>query len=251
MSVDIHFSGRLGNNLIQYSFGRIVAEHYGYALTIKDDNHVKAFPRVTDIDGFRVNENLTEYNDTVNKTIGLEHILSNNKHRKIVIRGYWQKARFYVNHRHDIRNWCWLPDSDRKNEVLDNDVILHIRREDYLLAKSDLNFSYYDQAISELKPERIWIVGIGIDDVVRNHFDKYKPIYANTSEIDDFRLMQCFKNVIMSNSTFCWMSSFISHRAEIVYYPQPVSGYWSADQEQNLFIPGFHRLIKGVKVGNP
>lgn len=251
--IEIHFSGRMGNCLFQYSFGRIIADQLGYSLYIQGNNHATEFPNVENITGRTEFGNPTiEYNDTLQFHIKPKDILNNGRpNHKIVIKGYWQKSEFYINYRDKIKEWCYLPESQHKDQIGEKDIILHIRREDYIDAKSDLNFSYYDTCLSQVDYDRVYIIGPVLDQPVKNYFQKYNPVYLDTgSAIEDFKLMKCFKNIILSNSTFCWMASFVSDEAEKVFYPEPVSGYWSPSQQQKLFISGFHTLIQNVQIGN-
>lgn len=249
--VELEFSGRTSNCLIQYCFGRIVAEHFGYALTFTGNNHAGEFPGVLPIGGKRIQNPVSEYNDTVTKQVHLRDILNDRTPRKILLRGFWQKSDFYLEHRQKMREWCRLPDSKYKSRIQPDDVVLHIRREDYLESKSDLNFSYYDRALEMCAPYgQVYIIGAGIDQVVRNYFANYNPVYSFETHIEDFKLLQCFKKVIMSNSSFAWMGAFLSEAAKEIFYPEPIVGYWSKDQDQKLFIRGEHTKIENVGTGN-
>lgn len=247
----VNFWGRLGNNLIQYALARVISNELGYNIQIAGDNHTSSFNCVVNInDKQSINQPSITFNDVDNPGITLQQILDEGRGKRIELIGFWQKADFYKQYRQQLKEWMFVPKSDYGQYIdRDNDVILHIRRADYSEANSVLSFDYYDHCLSQLNFNKLQIVGDGIDDRVRNHFQKYNPAYFNGSAFEDFKFIMCFKNVILSNSTFCWMASFLSDNAEKVFYPEPVSGYWSMSQNQRLFIEGFHTKIENVQVG--
>lgn len=247
-----NYSGRTANNLFQYVIGRIVADHFDSNLTFNGNNHIPGeFNCNPILNRNNFINNMTVYNDTVNKDVSLEDIFNTRRESKIILVGYWQKSKFYTPYRNQMKQWFALPESRYVTAVRDTDMLIHIRREDYILCKSDLNFSYYDECIRRERPSRVFVTGNGIDQFTRRYFTtKYNCVIINESPIEDFKLIKLFKRVVLSNSTFCWMASFLSDKAEKVYFPEPVSGYWSKLEQQNLFIDGFHTKIDNIPIGN-
>lgn len=247
-----NYSGRTANNLFQYAIGRIVADHFNTSLTFNGNNHIpQEFNANQILNRESFNDNEFYYNDTIWKDIKLQDILNTKPRSKIILAGYWQKSEFYTPYRNQMKQWFALPESRYVTAVRDTDMLIHIRREDYILCKSNLNFSYYDECIRRERPSRVFITGNGIDQFTRRYFTtKYNCVIINESPIEDFKLIKLFKRVVLSNSTFCWMASFLSDRIEKCYYPEPVSGYWSKLEDQRLFIEGFHTKIENVQIGN-
>lgn len=250
--IEVHFSGRTGNNLFQYFFGRILADQLRYSLTYVNENHASDF-NLPIIEAKTITNPFLDIYEDQYTNQPIENILKLCKNRKCNIHGYWQKASYYTPYRHKMKKWVPVDKSNKLNEVdLENDVIIHIRRDDYILAKSNISLSYYDYCLSQRDWRRLYIIGSGFDDKVIQHFNKYSQIieYVNISPFEDFKFMMGFKYVVMSNSSFCWMATFLSDVAERVWYPKPVSGYWSHEQNQDLYIPGFHSMVENVKIGD-
>lgn len=249
--IRVHFIGRTGNNLFQYAFGRILSEKLGYSLTYVNDNHATQF-NIPEIHKVSIESPSIDFNDTVDPGTTIERIVRLGRNKQINIGGYWQKSKFYVPYRTQLQEWMRLPLSEYTRLTDPNkDVILHIRRDDYLLAKSNLNLSYYDNCLKSLgEIGKVYIIGSGIDETVKRHFSKYDVSYFNGDPYQDFIFMQGFKKVIMSNSSFCWMATFLSPICEKIFFPEPVSGFWSNSENQRLYIEGFHTKIDNVAIGD-
>lgn len=248
--IKVHFIGRTGNNLFQYAFGRIVAEELGYSLIYVNDNHARQF-NIPTISKRTIENPVIDFNDTIQTNITLEEVIYRGRDHQINLGGYWQKSKFFVPYRDKLKEWMKLPESEYiKYTDQNKDVILHIRRDDYLLAKSNIEFNYYDLCLQQLGDlGKVYIIGSGIDEKTKNHFSKYDVSYFNGDPYQDFLFIKGFKRVIMSNSSFCWMATFLSSSAEKVFFPKPVSGFWSDSENQRLYIEGFHTLIENVGIG--
>jgi hypothetical protein len=248
--IRVHFIGRTGNNLFQYAFGRVLSERLGYSLTYVNDNHATQF-NIPEIHKVSIESPSIDFNDTLDQSIDIETILKKGIDKQINIGGYWQKSKFYVPYRNELQSWMALPKSEYTQYTNpDKDVILHIRRDDYILARSNIELNYYDRCLQSLgELGKVYIIGSGIDGKVKRHFAKYDVSYFDGDPFQDFIFMQGFKRVIMSNSSFCWMATFLSPVCEKVFFPKPVSGFWSDSENQRLYIEGYHTLVDNVKVG--
>jgi hypothetical protein len=97
---------------------------------------------------------------------------------------------------------------------IENGAVISLRRGDYVRLGWDLPLEYYDSALRLLEPGNIpiWIIG---DDalVIELVSEKWRrqglnvlalPDLGISNTRRDLALLVRAKNVIMSNSTFCW-----------------------------------------------
>ena len=222
--VEINFIGRLGNNLFQYAFGRIIAEELNYTLryvytyTGKDTGISKFLPAI---------ENETHLNpiETYDgHIIDLKAILSNTSKRRIVLSGYFQRYEYYQPYKERVKSWFHVPDSTIKG----NSVICHIRREDFNMDVTGIaGTKYYTDILDSNNFDSVYVCGIGITEKTRRSFDKYNPIYIDKGAVEDLLFIATFPNIIMSNSTYSWWAAFLS-KAKKIFFPITTTGYWSS-----------------------
>lgn len=109
-----------------------------------------------------------------------------------------------------------------KNNV--NNTIMHIRRGDFSREYS-LTDDYYIQALKYLKPQNNVIVVTDDSNIIthvkENIFQNAK-LSDGKSMVDDFFTIFNAKNIIMSNSTFCYWACILGN-AEKVTYPSKIS----------------------------
>jgi hypothetical protein len=236
--VNIKYNGRFGNIMFQYALGRIIAEELGHSMfgdmetlihkdTISMFNHFDLPKSINGLSCHSVqNENLTGHQ------IDLQSILTNFTPRNIILDGYFQRAEYYLPHRDKIKQWFVLSDIDF--EPNEKDIILHIRRSDFIIVSTPVPLSFYSEILDNGDYDNVYIAGGNqdIDNTVISHFKKYNPIYVDKSAIDTFRMIQKFKNVVQSMSTFCWWSCFLSDNAKCIYTPIPKHGYWSDERPE-------------------
>lgn len=254
--------GRFGNNIFQYVFGYLLAKKWNYSLSCPPIPEFSFLP-------FNINGNtykdlieIKEGNDydTITTYDQLEQYKNKNG---ILLNGYFQMFNLYKDNISEIKSlfdplFPIIPNI----KIDDNDIVLHIRREDYVYSNYQLNINYYTKILDENNFKKIYVVGVGINDaIVKNSLAKYNPIYINASSFDSFKFIMCFKNVIMSNSTFCWWAAFLSKSATKIYFPIPIKGLWSKTRHLeypfkvnliDLTIPNDNRYIyvENVPVGD-
>lgn len=233
--VTINYSGRLGNNMFQYAFGRIISETLSAKFVTLPDKfqHQEHFPNIKDgHKGDRLNNDIV-FDETTNFQLTPMDIYLSPVTANLFLTGYWQRWKFYRAHEYEIKLWFHLPEFEA--EIHPSDIILHFRRDDYIEAKSELPFSYYKNILRSRQYNQLYITG-DIDVDVRDAFDCYSPTYVSLSPIDTIRFMKKFDNIVIANSSFSWWGAFLS-RAQNIWCPLPKSGYWSPSQTQDLFIP--------------
>ena len=250
MSVDVRFRGRLGNNMFQYAIGRILAEHHGFelncqlpALSRSVNPAVRATSLATlpDLSNYFPNAPLhiaganytrPEESFIVNEdgkwngnTIDLVSLLSNSSPRQIHLSGYFQRYEYYAPYRDQIRTWFFFNTVPTPFRVLENDVLLSIRRGyDFGFLDWLLPLTYYENTLEKLRDVgRVYVCGTSIDDQVRQRLDKYAPTYLYGSPVEHFAFIKRFNRIILSNSTFVWWAAFLSDASEL-YAPIYTNG---------------------------
>jgi hypothetical protein len=147
------------------------------------------------------------------------------------------------------------------------DVCVHLRRGDYLSHGWELSFDYYVRCL-ELMSIRFLNVVVTSDDPLTamtfalylnsKGYDAHTPeqvasLNGGTSQrhldpvLHDFCLMANAKNVIMSNSTFCWWATTLGdsvnqgYHQRIVAYPRGWVGFLD-DESDGLAQPSWQQV---------
>jgi len=241
--VEVKYLSRLGNNLFQYCFGRIITEGLGYKLKA---DPIPGFPNTNvKVDGCDyssgypiqvIAQDYPEWYDGDysqvfswrNKNLSLDSVLKDNSKRKIIIEGYFQRYEYYKKYKDIIKkDWLALDPSTKKENQNSNDIIVCVRRTDYIRTGNALPFSYYREALNMEKHDRVFILSDDANDPFINLFKKYNAVvYKESNPLEQFRFIMSFNKIIISTSTFYWWASFLSNAQEI-YYPLPLQGFWS------------------------
>ena len=228
--IQIRYHGRWGNQMFQYSMGRILAESMGHGLEPYAGENAEYLPNCQ-----------IEFSD-LNLWQGPLTVLTGNKVEMtgtpcghIILDGYFQRSEYYIPHREEIKKWFEVPEIDFVPN--DNDILLHIRRSDFGYPNNAgmLPLDFYGDILKNTSFNKVYITGgvshrgnqKDIDIDVINYFEKYNPIYMKGNSIKTFRAIQKFKIVVQSMSTYCWWACFLSDKVEKVYMPITNTGYWS------------------------
>jgi hypothetical protein len=221
LPVTVDFSGRTGNHLFQYTMARLVAEANGRPLGTQfpknDFLQPKPYPTVDVPAGLaNVSQKIGDYSPD----IPLVNIGKNPAH----LHGFFQKARYYNQHRGRIREfWNTTPVTDFNVR----DIVLHLRLTDYHLPmfKCVINPLWYIDILSREEYDRVYIVvePHETNSKYLSYFRPYNPIVVGKTPGEDFNFIRSFDKIVCSNSTFCWWASFLSH-ASTIYTFKPWMG---------------------------
>ncbi len=115
------------------------------------------------------------------------------------------------------------------NDMHDHLAVVHVRRKDYLKIGEELDLSYYENSLSFLKNSvQNLEFNVFTDDVEwckKNSLFNEANFIKNASledTIKDFVEMSNYKYFVISNSTYSYMSAYLSrHNNKIVITPQP------------------------------
>ena len=222
--IELIYDGNLGNNLFQYCFARILAETMGYRLVASP---IPGFPRTFDfVDGACYQD--AEMVVLRGQKPTLEFLHEPNRKYHILVTGYFQRYEYYREHRDKIKEWLVLEEnlSDIKF-VNTSDIVVGIRRGRDYIPRHGLPLSYYEEALSLVKFDRVFIcTNLPSDPFVRHLQKRYDATIRPPGALDNLLFIQKFNKVIISNSTFLWWAAFLSNATEIVF-PRPANGFWS------------------------
>lgn len=267
--IKVRLSGRLCNWLHMYAYARILAEDSGSKFTFWSKNirkskigHIiaKYFPNICDIEGNNYNKTTIKikrhgYHIPVKELVNL----IKTKEASVTTNGCFEFHSLYSKEQQKrIRKFMDCRQTLKKNDLskLDlyyykkglikthirdltpDDVVIHFRTGD-LLAEERINrfldFNYYEQILSILKFNRLFIV------TEKNTFEKenfyliapflkYNPIFCSNDMMTDFNFIRLFDTIIMSQSSFSFWAQLLSNATKI-YVPVTLLGHWNKSNE--------------------
>jgi Glycosyl transferase family 11 len=245
VSVSVQMFGRLGNNLFQYAFARIIATQLGFELNCQQlptthsslggqilnvgnsatmEDLIRFFPNAPlHIPGLRAEYPVESFEISPDKqwrgqSVDFHGMLANHGPRAIRLRGWFQRLAYYSPYRDTIRRWFLASGVVVPHTIQRSDVVLNIRRgADFGLNGWTVPLHFYHQALSSIdRLGKIYICGTCIDDNVFRSFERYKPIFYSATPIDHFVFITRFNNIVLSNSTFAWWAAFLSDAESII-----------------------------------
>ncbi len=226
--VEVQYLGQLGNRLFQYCFGRILAENLNFELKADPIPH---FPNTKS----KISaHNYSEYPTQLIKSqkVNLDSILKDKTKRKIVLNEFFQRYEYYKPYKDVIRNNWLVTDMQPKDKIGEGDIVVCVRRSDYITEGHALPFSYFEEALSMTGYDRLFIcTDVPRDPFVMKFKRKYNAIIRIADKFDDFEFIKSANKIIISNSSFHWWAAFLSN-AKKIYAPIPLEGHWSYDASQ-------------------
>lgn len=220
--IEVRYMGRLGNNLFQYCFGRILAERMGFKL---EANPIPGFPNTrTKIEGHDYSSRPTQF--LTGQIVDLEAVVKDKTKRKIVLSGYFQRYEYYKKHKDVIREDWLSMDISIDEKVNPEDIVAYLRRGEVVRDGYAMPFSYFKKVLKMVKYERLFLCTDDPQDPFISLFRKYKPIVYHTPNdyLKDFKFITLFDRIIASSSTFNWWAAFLSNAKEI-FVPACSYGY--------------------------
>jgi len=228
--IKVIYDGNLGNNLFQYTLGRLIAERLNFYL---ESVPINGFP------------------GTYEK-VGLHRIISDNKiilrgqnpsldflddpntvNKTIILQGYFQNTTFYEQHREKIKDILRLSYEEVKEEmpINPNDVVIGMRRRRDYIPRHGLPTSYYENALDLIRYRNVYICTDAPNDpFVKTFAKRHNATIRHPHPLDNLKFITKFANIIISNSTFLWWGAFLSDANKIVF-PRPQNGFWSEMDE--------------------
>tara|TARA_B100001996_G_C18603511_1_gene570848 strand:+ start:411 stop:1205 length:795 start_codon:yes stop_codon:yes gene_type:complete len=221
--------GQYGNKL----FPTIIAKLISYKLNFKIDepsNKLVVFKPSNQINN---DDELNTVKITGKHFFAIMENEWNPKINLILIRGYYQKEKYFLPYRDLIKNQILDLPTFTKNT---KDIVLHIRLDGFNHEGYNSHIlppEYYLDILNTETFENLYIVMATTTGKIRKHqknkdryislFDKWNPKIVSNDEYTDFNFLRSFNKIISSNSTFSWWSAFLSE-AELIYLPKYFEG---------------------------
>jgi hypothetical protein len=225
--VEIHYLDQRGNQLFQYCLGRIIAENLGLALQA---GKIAGFPGTIEV--VQGSEHLNPEQLLQGHKIDLAGILSDRSPRRIVLKGWFQRYAYFQPYAGLIRRWLKRPAAmaDRPHP---RDLVVHVRRRDYLWHGWALPFSWYEQLIEQRSFRNLILVTDDPADPFFWRFRRYRPILRSQSADADFDYLLAARQLALSPSSFAWWAAFLGE-AEWIGFPLPCEGLWAVHNQEGV-----------------
>lgn len=223
--ISCKLKGGLGNQLFQ------ISATYSLAKENNDEECYKFEESELYFQGKRANTYLdTIYKKFQNKicnNINFENFYHEQRHSydsieyrpNLLIEGYFQSEKYFINFKDEIINLFDLEDKKEKClnflKQFDKPITsIHIRRGDYLKLThifKILNLDYYHEAIRLFPDNHFLVFSYDKDNWLFENFNgKNFTIVNFEDELEDFTCMSLCDNNIIANSTFSWWASYLN-----------------------------------------
>lgn len=237
--VSVNYIGRLGNNLFQYVLGRIIAQRRGYQLTASP---IPGFPGTRDKLPGGDHSNFPPVVLEGNQ-IDLAAVLNSQNPSHIILDGFFQRSEYFTPLRETIREWLRMEPGQHPGAS--PDLLVHVRRTDYVQHGWALPFEFYEQAIKAHLPAggRLMIATDDPMDPFFLRFRQWRPAFFRGSVDHLMRLMTEAPRFLMSQSSFSWWPAFLGVPDRLVLCPDPVQGIWSGINGVSLADPALFTCL--------
>jgi hypothetical protein len=265
-NIKVLIHGGLGNQLFMYTAGKSLHKrkpkyNLEYQLNVdlwsKKSVHINFFIEIKNfINNHKVNlfEKLkTKIFDKVSpliikdqySTLDIDSIPSQNYY---ILDGYFQNYKWYKDSINEVLDEIII---NNKKKIFDkypeNELTIVFRRSDYTKLGWELSLDYYFKSIGKLNKDKDKKITIASEDenfseifskfLVFNGYKiakKYEDLSNNPNSVKDFCAIIKSKNLIMSNSSFCWWGAMI--RSHLGYDNKKVicPKFWYPEFEVNL-----------------
>lgn len=227
--IEIRYSTRLGNQLFQYALARIIASELNLFLPASP---IPGFPSTFQaIPGRCIVEPKAILKG---QDLDLSALLQNFNDHHLILDGNFQQSSLYLPWSQELRSHWLTPEVPSGFTGADpDDLVIHIRRTDYLWQGWGLPFSTYQTIIESHAIRRVVIVTDDPKDPFLWRFRKYKPLIRSTTAFDDFLYLRSSNTIMLSPSSFSWWAAFLSE-ARRIYFPIPKSGIWAPGHSEGV-----------------
>jgi len=218
----VKYNGRMGNNLFQYCYGRIIAENLGMKLKV---NKIPGFNNTIEIPGQEITP-------------------------PIIFNNWYQEFSYYKDYKEKIKNWLSL-DITIEEKINNEDLVVYIRRSDYVSSNLSMPMSFYDNCVKDIPHNKLYVCTCDPNDPdIKDFIKRHNAILRHKSELDDFKFLMNFNKIVLSQSTYCWWAAWLSNAKEIYYPLSEKFGAWGKGHNSHLIVDNDLRY-KYIKVINP
>jgi hypothetical protein len=237
--------GRFGNQLFCYVISKLFTYKFGHNYISREQFDSNDYCIINE-------ENIEEY------------LKNSDLNKNIILRGFFQKSKYFVNFKKELMELIYNKTNNETNNdyfILDNtkyfikdylinskhniklnkdDIIISLRLDDFIQYPCPISDilppQYYMDILNNIKiNSKIYIIcdKIKLDWEFKyiEYFKFWNPIIIQDTLINDIALMRDCNNLIHSNSSLCWIISFLSEK-EKRFIPFTPKIYMN--QNQNL-----------------
>jgi hypothetical protein len=217
--VEVRYRGRLGNQLFEYAFGRLLAEHLGATFVA---------PPIAGFQQARARRASWAMRHSRPSVTIKGHWLSQKKRaalkneRYIELLGFFQRVEYYREHRERIADWFSRP---RRAPLPDQSLTIHLRSGLWSDGGKKhpgypaLPISYYHRILNERAWSDVYVVCEHADDPIATQLLAIPGVqHEERSYLDDFDFLLASRNIALSVSSFGWWPAWLSD-AETIFYP--------------------------------
>lgn len=233
MSLEISYQthGRTGNNIFQYLACKIIGYIFGHTYNPTVDRSKGDWVILTDNIFNALSKSNNPLEDEAFKDLRSKNIWCNGYFQKSSLFVKWRKRliedvlsttdmmRDFTGNLKSIKDFMNVTNEYNFN---DRDVVMSIRLDDFENPMSKttdiISPEFYLSIIKSLDFDRLFIVIDKIRHVWETaylrHFDQFNPIIISGTMEHDSSVMRSAPRLIHSNSSLCWINSFLSEKKE-------------------------------------
>lgn len=227
----------MGNRMLQYAFGSILAKQKNTELFADD------IPNFN-ITGSSSSHQPNDYISTRsygNNIVNYEELL--NTEKDIVIDSFVQKANYYTSNKSFLKEIFSIKDSQSINN---NSLVLHIRETDYIQIGCFPGYDFYKSVMQDAGFTDVIIVTDNsksetvcklLSDGCKLNTDGYVDRFQHTSDdraMNDFFTLLTSAHIAISQSTFSWWAAFLGDHKTIIFpYSTKTKNQWNIDPKND------------------
>jgi hypothetical protein len=226
--IEVKYRGRLGNNLIQYAAGVILAQKTGLRLKTEPKPTFKKAFNLTTIDGIC-------YDDTIELTdeTYFDHLEKPKPNTHYFLNGFFQHKKLLCDYRHQILDLYKLPIADVK--FSSDDAFVACRFGDTLKTyRTYCSTDYVDNQLKETrhKYNKVYVTSDTITyPPLQQLIKKYDLTIYKATPIDTILFATQFNNLILSAGSFSYFMAYLSNADNVTVYqseqdPLQKQGAW-------------------------
>ncbi len=208
--IKINYRGRLGNNLFQYAFSRLVADCFGYKLC--SDLPPNPILRATPIK----NGKIFITSPVIIKDGEGNYFPESLEERTYITDGYYQNIDYYKDKRDEVKSFFRYHIPEKINF---DDIVIHVRLKDYKIfgdGGTVIHPCYYIEALKKESFRKVYVVTDEPSD--KEYFSflaGYEHEFFSGSSLISFYFLMGFNRMVMGNSSFSWWAAFLGNPSKV------------------------------------
>jgi hypothetical protein len=212
--VSLLYSGRLGNNMIQYFAAYMLAKKKNLFLNVQPvtSENFGSYFEIRPLQTERLGSNKIEVTDNN----FMEILESKEELNHYYLNGFFQKKELLEKHEKEIKSFMNL---NYDPEITKDLVMVHYRIGDTLNDRRMLPIEYYFESLDLLNFSGGYIASDSLEhQFCKNLIKKYNLIpVTGLSPLQAIDFGKNFNNIVTSESTFSWWMAFLSKAENVIY----------------------------------